>query len=562
MKLRYFLLIGALVCDFFITYGTAQALQSIVPKSGQTMSYAKGDDGDLTPGAGWPGPRFTNNNNGTITDNLTGLIWLQNANCSATLSGVDKITTLTWTNALTWSNGMVPGSCTLTDGSATADWRLPDRLELESLIDASNHSPALPTGHPFSGVQERLYWSSSSNAANPSYAWAVSMYGGNVNISNKKDSYNVWPVRGGQFGNSAISVAPLSINYGNVDVGGSSQPVIISNIAAGGSSRLQINAITLLGAEFSINPGNGSDGTCGRSTPTLDPGDSCNVTVNFNPTSPGVKSATLRVSGSDVNAPNVNIPLTGTGIGYNVTGSVSGGNGTIDSANPANILSGSTATFILAPDATYQPVSSVTGTCPAGSWNGNSFTTGAVTADCTVGFTFTKITYPLILTFQGTGGGTVSGTTTGSPSSLNYLTNGSDSITMGSVVTLTPYEDGSSVFSGWSGCPAVNGNQCIFNMTAAHSLSAYFNLLSGGNVKANGSTYGTVSSGLSNVLADGELALKTGDFYEVLTLNRAFSYTLRGGYDGGFTAASGMSTVRGSISITAGTVTIDNIVIL
>jgi hypothetical protein len=52
-----------------------------VPKTGQKTSYPPGDDGDLAKGVAWPNPRFTDNGDGTITDNLTGLIWLKNANC-------------------------------------------------------------------------------------------------------------------------------------------------------------------------------------------------------------------------------------------------------------------------------------------------------------------------------------------------------------------------------------------------------------------------------------------------------------------------------------------------
>jgi len=32
-------------------------------------------------GVSWPSPRFTDNGNGTVTDNLTGLIWLKHASC-------------------------------------------------------------------------------------------------------------------------------------------------------------------------------------------------------------------------------------------------------------------------------------------------------------------------------------------------------------------------------------------------------------------------------------------------------------------------------------------------
>jgi len=41
-----------------------------LPKTGQTTSYATGDDGDLQKGATLPTPRFTDNGNGTVTDNL------------------------------------------------------------------------------------------------------------------------------------------------------------------------------------------------------------------------------------------------------------------------------------------------------------------------------------------------------------------------------------------------------------------------------------------------------------------------------------------------------------
>ena len=41
--------------------GPAQTWQT-----GQTTSYAAGDDGDLQRGASWPAPRFEDNGNGTI----------------------------------------------------------------------------------------------------------------------------------------------------------------------------------------------------------------------------------------------------------------------------------------------------------------------------------------------------------------------------------------------------------------------------------------------------------------------------------------------------------------
>jgi hypothetical protein len=81
------------------------------------MSLATRDDGDLQMGAAWPNPRFTDNEDGTVTDNMTGLIWLKNADC--------YLGAMPWNDALTFANllhdgwtgdGSV-GDCDLSDGS-------------------------------------------------------------------------------------------------------------------------------------------------------------------------------------------------------------------------------------------------------------------------------------------------------------------------------------------------------------------------------------------------------------------------------------------------------------
>jgi hypothetical protein len=159
-----------------------------VPKTGQTTGYRAGDDGDLQKGVDWPSPRFTDNGNGTVTDNLTGLIWLKNADCWGSIN---------WNTAIDNSNALASGSCGLTDGSVAGDWRLPNLRELYSLVDFSQVYPALPSGHPFTSVQSSsAYWSSTTAANGSSDAWYVNLIIGLVDIAGKTYTNYVWPVRG------------------------------------------------------------------------------------------------------------------------------------------------------------------------------------------------------------------------------------------------------------------------------------------------------------------------------------------------------------------------------
>jgi hypothetical protein len=171
-----------------------------VPKTGQTTSFATWDDGDLEKGVAWPNPRFTDNLDGTITDNLTELIWLKDANCTETVGGVEKDSfgLLNWSDALTWCNNMASGSCGLTDGSEAGDWRLPNIREHQSLIDYGFSWPALPEGNPFTNMPPNtglFHWSSTTNATGVE-AWIVQFHVGGMRTLSKNTPLRVWCVRG------------------------------------------------------------------------------------------------------------------------------------------------------------------------------------------------------------------------------------------------------------------------------------------------------------------------------------------------------------------------------
>lgn len=147
-------------------------------------------DGDIQAGVPSPYPRFADNNNGTVTDNLTGLIWLKNANLFGEVS---------WDQALSISRSLASGAAGLSDGSAAGDWRLPNVNEFQSLLHLDNTSgPAIAPDNPFSNLVPSNYWTATSVALAPPLGWFVALAVGPPVFDLKVNSMRMWPVRGGQ----------------------------------------------------------------------------------------------------------------------------------------------------------------------------------------------------------------------------------------------------------------------------------------------------------------------------------------------------------------------------
>lgn len=170
-----------------------------VAKTGQTGSSATGDDGDLEKGVASPDPRFTDNSDGTITDNLTGLIWLKNANCPGGTR--DWQTALNDVASLNLAGTMNSNNCgdTSNAGSHQTDWRLPNVRELQSLVDYGTFNRPLPADNPFTNFQASSYWSSTTCAFNSDNVWNVDFgfFGGDVRFNGKIAILSVTAVRGG-----------------------------------------------------------------------------------------------------------------------------------------------------------------------------------------------------------------------------------------------------------------------------------------------------------------------------------------------------------------------------
>ncbi len=150
--------------------------------------------------------RYVDCGNGTVTDTVTGLIWLKDASCY----GLQ-----TYAAANNAAAGLQTGNCGLTDNSTAGDWRLPTKAEWEetvawamssgctgvfapSLTDISGSTCYYVGPQQFIGVQLNDYWSTATFTDNPSLAYVVDLVDGIMRRESKTGGNRVWPVRSGQ----------------------------------------------------------------------------------------------------------------------------------------------------------------------------------------------------------------------------------------------------------------------------------------------------------------------------------------------------------------------------
>jgi hypothetical protein len=187
------------VCEDAALLGSSPAPCQQFPATGQTTVYRTGDDGDVQAGATLD---YTDNGDGTITDNNTRLQWAKKSS-DGSIHDVDS--TYTWEDAF----AVYVAGLNTANFAGHNDWRLANAKELQSIVNYQNVEPAVSaafntgcaancTVTTCSCTAASNYWSSTTSASEPTVAaWVVNFNFGFVAARNKSNERHVRAVRGG-----------------------------------------------------------------------------------------------------------------------------------------------------------------------------------------------------------------------------------------------------------------------------------------------------------------------------------------------------------------------------
>lgn len=133
-----------------------QTTISLLPDTGQTISYTNtpGEDSDFSINP----PTYTDNGNGTITDNVTGLMWQKTDGGEMVFENTSSY-------------------CTSLNLGGFTDWRLPTCIELFGINSHDKVNPALNTAF-FTKTAAEYWWTGVLRTDDKTSVWVVNAGGG------------------------------------------------------------------------------------------------------------------------------------------------------------------------------------------------------------------------------------------------------------------------------------------------------------------------------------------------------------------------------------------------
>jgi hypothetical protein len=130
---------------------------------------------------------YTSHGDGTVTDNVTGLMWQQTLPTIAADGG-------TAARLFTWDQAQA--YCPILGLGGHDDWRLPSQTELLSIVDytIATPGPTIDLG-AFPGTPANFFWSSTPVVGSSTLAWGVDFATGGVNNGLTSSTVDVRCVR-------------------------------------------------------------------------------------------------------------------------------------------------------------------------------------------------------------------------------------------------------------------------------------------------------------------------------------------------------------------------------
>jgi hypothetical protein len=454
----------------FISNIEVKAATIALPQTGQTACYdgagtiiactGTGQDGELQMGFALPNPRFVDNGDQTVTDNLTGLMWtkdcnLMNSRDSSFIAQFDYGQgSVTWQNALNYVKKLNTEKYL-----GYNDWRLPNVNEIGSILNHGQPTDATWLNlQIFSNIQTTNgFWSSTTDARVPDGAWDMGLgFGyGLISGSIKINSNHVWPVRGvtapltipktGQ--NTCYSQFGLAIDCHGTGQDGELQTGVSWPVPRFISNHDQTLTDTLTGLIWSENASLSGSMTWGQALDYI-------KTIN----------SQNYLGHNDWRLPNINElnslghrGLSEPGTWLNTQGFSGVKTSSLTSVFPYwsstsepryYAISGNYSLLYDGADSVWEYYSNA---WPVRGGQSGSF----------------------LLTISKTGSGT--GIVTGSPGIIGWNSNtGTVKYPPNTTVTLTATANNNSSFTSWSGCDSSDANSCNVTMNAAKNVTATF----------------------------------------------------------------------------------------
>jgi hypothetical protein len=174
-------------------------------------------------------------------------------------------------------------------------------------------------------------------------------------------------------------------------------------------------------------------------------------------------------------------------------------------------------------------------------------------------FTYTDLPVSLKVNVTGTGSGSVTST----PIGIVCGATCSSDFTVNTLMSLTASPFDYSIFTGWTGTICSGTVPCSFTLTAPTTIGANFDIDNAHSVSTDPPLvyYPSLQNAFDWAPA-GVVKAWGMTFIEPLSFNRAVTINLQGGQNVGYTAQTGMTTIKGSMTIVKGCLVADRVTIM